>query len=305
MTIKKHKKTFINIKTQTILSLFITTATLFSSFTICRESIIFTKENTNSNTNINRNLHINTKNYTLSVDNFPQINLEKNNSKNYSPFKRLSIKNTDEQEQSNFETLTSSLTKSSKVYKDLFNLCKKEKCEKTLAEYLQSTKGFESYVASGQIKISKGISGFFLEKFIANLLKMIKAPGSHQNLIASVISEIEFFESLFWNNFKIIFDSGKNNEAKFVSIFAFKRDAEKNNLAKYDFVYLDFTLGFKLKSETLVIVKSNLPEQGNKWSEDEYVFCRKDNQLAWNDVKMLFNYFSVVAFKSLGNYFNV
>jgi hypothetical protein len=131
---------------------------------------------------------------------------------------------------------------------------------------------------------------------------MIKAPESHTNSIASVLSEVQFLEKGKWNNFKIIFDTGNKDEAKFVSVFVLKKEAANNQ--KYDFVYLDFLLNFKLSPDTLIIMKSCLIED-KKWSEDERTLSYKGSDLAWRDLNLMFKYFWIVGYKSLPNYFNV
>ena len=157
-------------------------------------------------------------------------------------------------------------------------------------------KGFEHFAATGQIKITKGIKEQYLEKYILNLSKILGIPESHKEAVEGVLSEIQFAEKNYWNNFKTAFDLGVNSEAKFCSIFTYKDEAKQS----YDIVYIDYQGTFKLAPDTMVI-KKTLSVLGGIWSDEKDVYEKRDKTLTSETIDSIMNFFSILSFKGLGD----
>jgi hypothetical protein len=199
---------------------------------------------------------------------------------------------------SSFDNLISGLFKSSNVYLQMVEAFKTKRTSEL--DRIIEGKGFEHFAATGQVKITKGIKEEYIEKYVNNLFKIIKVPAAHVDAIEGTLSEIQFGEKNYWNNYKTAFDLGENSESKFCSIFTYK-DEVKN---VYDIVYLDFQGTFKLAPDTMVM-KKTLMLLGGIWADDKVVFEKKDRALTPEALESVMNFFSILAFKGIGDVFGI
>jgi len=199
---------------------------------------------------------------------------------------------------SSFDNLISGLFKSSNVYLQMVQAFKTKRTSEL--DRIIEGKGFEHFAATGQVKITKGIKEEYIEKYIRNLFSLIKVPAAHKDAVEGTLSEIQFSEKNYWNNYKTAFDLGATSESKFCSIFTYK-DEVKN---VYDIVYLDFQGTFKLAPDTMVM-KKTLMLLGGIWADDKVVFEKKDRTLTPEALESVMNFFSILAFKGIGDVFGI
>lgn len=199
---------------------------------------------------------------------------------------------------SSFDHLVDGIAKASNTYSKIVDAFK----SKNTSEFKQilEGKGFEHFAATGQVKVTKGLRPESLDKYINNLTKLIKVPENHIEAITGVLSEIEFAEKNLWNNYKTAFDIGQENLAKFCSIYTY-RDETKN---VYDVVYLDFQGTFRLAKNTM-IVRQNFSLLGGIWSDEKDVLTQVDQALTKETLDEVFNFFTILSFKGLGDIFGI
>jgi len=164
-----------------------------------------------------------------------------------------------------FDKLTDGLLKSTNVYMKAVEAFKTKRTSE-LVKILDG-KGFEHFAATGQVKVSKGIKEQYLDKYIANLSKIVKVPTTHQDAIDGILSEIQFAEKNFWNNYKTAFD-------------------------------------IELAPDTMVIKKTFML-LGGIWSDDKEVYEKRDRNLTTEDIDAVMNFFTILAFKGMGDTFGI
>lgn len=157
-------------------------------------------------------------------------------------------------------------------------------------------KGFKNFSASAQMNKVVGLQASYFETFKQHLYERIQVPEERKKDLDYVLQDFEYMDEQTWTTYKMAFNTNDGGDCKFVAILANRNSTSQ----KINMLITDVKAGFKLAPNTMVI-KEARSYVGGIYSSDITKYQDVDRSITEDELKAVFNFFTVVVFKSFGD----
>lgn len=157
------------------------------------------------------------------------------------------------------------------------------------------SQGFSYFNSGAQINKADAIEGASFDKYIDMLLKTLKVPTDKAAKLKSALDLAKFSDNTTWNSFDIAYNKTDGGICKYINLMIYRNTTANT----YDMLIADIDTDFKLAPELLVIQHSR-SVLGGAYASDKVIFQEVPASLTLNDIKLLFKFFEIIAFKNIG-----
>ena len=193
--------------------------------------------------------------------------------------------------------LQSLIEKVSNVWNDTLNVFRSK--QKTSIVKNIINRGFDFFDQTTQIQVFKSLKQEGLEKLINVTSSRLNIPLENYENLRIAMRDIIYSDANIWNLYDVIFSINTGGETKFVSIFSSRNDDNT-----FNFVIVDVKNSFIL-APNLIFISKKLSILGGIYSSENNFIENIPKQLDEDDVKVTLNFFQMISYKQIANYFGM